>query len=135
MTEQTIGGAGGTPPERPASDEELKPALALVLKSDANAAVQRWKNAANALVDQQLAHIADPERRAVWKAQMAALIDDLAVRMFNAQKDFVVSSIQDAYRRTDPRRAQRHHVCRRHLRQDVVRHQKAAARVPLRRPT
>lgn len=97
MTEQTIGGAGGTPPDRPANNEELKPALAVVLKGQANAAVQKWKDDANALVEQQLAHIADPERRAVWKAQMAALIDDLARKMFDDLKDSVVSSVEEAY--------------------------------------
>ncbi|MET7300761.1 hypothetical protein [Embleya sp. NPDC005575] len=96
MTEHTIGGAGNTPPERPANEAELKPALHLVLRGQANSAMQKWKDNANQQIDAQLAHIADPVRRALWKAQMAALIDHLALGMFEDLKAHFDDSVASA---------------------------------------
>ncbi|MFF7251001.1 hypothetical protein ACFZBU_44915 [Embleya sp. NPDC008237] len=96
MTEHTIGGAGDAPPERPANEAELKPALHAVLRGQANSAMQKWKDNANQQVDAQLAHIADPTRRALWKAQMVALIDHLAKEMFEDLKVLFEDSVKDA---------------------------------------
>lgn len=96
MTEHTIGGADGTPPERPANEAELKPALHAVLRGQANSAMQKWKDNANQQVDAQLAHLADPVRRALWKAQMVALIDHLALGVFEDLKVHFDASVEDA---------------------------------------